>query len=332
MASSPPRDAHDSDVPNTHASHVPEGHDSSTSDTANTSPAIDNSAETRADSASTPTDTAPAPTDTAPAPTDTAPAGTEAASALAGSAATPANTTPPPAVPVSALGESEPTAREKDALWIRKEDKARPSSRAWRFITVGALVAAAILGVESFVAGHNGTTASPTIEATRAAQLRTIAATPSPEPVTVTSSAPASPDAVTVGKWSVELLEYNPDVSGFFLYGAAAEPTENARFDKYAGIRLRITNNGEAANPDEELLVSLNGVWQGAEFSVSSSDDHQGAERLSSIDLLETGETAEGWIYYDVYEDFTPASIQVDDNHKSGEDGLDLIYTSIPIP
>ncbi len=126
------------------------------------------------------------------------------------------------------------------------------------------------------------------------------------------ASAPVSTGPTQVGEWTVEILEYSPNVNDIL---AAADQPVYIEGHKYVGVKLRITNNGtDRVAPYVDLDRYIIGISKGTYYEHHmDTAGYTGDEYLAEVYRLEPGETGEGWLYYQVPGDFTPTVMSFQD-------------------
>ncbi|RTE49504.1 hypothetical protein [Actinobaculum sp. 352] len=197
----------------------------------------------------------------------------------------------------------------------------------WAWALLGALVVVAVVIAGIIIAGRNtanphpaGTptlipTASTTSSGTTVPDTPTATATVTVSPLflpSASASASISTGPTQVGEWTVEILEYSPDVNDIL---AAADQPVYIEGHKYVGVKLRITNDGaDRADPYVDLDRYIIGISNGAYYEHHmETASYMGDEYLSAVPQLYPGETGEGWLYYQVPGDFTPTVMSFQD-------------------
>ncbi len=196
----------------------------------------------------------------------------------------------------------------------------RPSPHGWAWAAIGGIVVVAVVVAGIIIAGRN--TANPHPAGTPTAGVSSSQATIS-APSTTTSHTPTvtptpsvSPTVTgpaEVGGWTVEVLEYSPNVNDIL---AAADHPVTIEGHKWVGVKLRITNNDpDKASPYVDVGRHIVGTSQGTYYEhYVSVGGYHGDEYLVQVIWLEQGETGEGWLYYQVPGDFTPTGMVFKDD------------------
>jgi len=190
----------------------------------------------------------------------------------------------------------------------------------WAWALIGALIVVALVVAGIIIAGRNTPSthpvATPTLGVSSSPSVTTSPSTTSSSPTETTTPVSSSSPTVTgpaeVGGWSVEVLEYSPDVNDIL---ATADHPVVIEGHKWVGVKLRVTNNGtERADPYVDLDRYIIGISKGTyyEHHMDTAGYH-GDEYLVKVHWLEQGETGEGWLYYQVPGDFTPTVMSFQD-------------------
>ncbi|AWE41766.1 hypothetical protein DDD63_02210 [Actinobaculum sp. 313] len=203
----------------------------------------------------------------------------------------------------------------------------RRGPRGWAWALLGALVVVAVVIAGIMIAGRTTPSTQPvatttlipttstTPNGTTMSDTPTATATVTVSPLILPSasaSAPVSTGPTQVGEWTVEILEYSPNVNDIL---AAADQPVYIEGHKYVGVKLRITNNGtDRVAPYVDLDRYIIGISKGTyyEHHMDTAGYH-GDEYLVKVHWLEQGETGEGWLYYQVPGDFTPTVMSFQD-------------------
>jgi len=196
----------------------------------------------------------------------------------------------------------------------------------WAWALVGALIVIAVVVAGVMIAGRNHTTptAAPTSNT----------ANPAPTPTWTPSEPTTSPtsEATQVGDWSVEVLEYKPDVTEYLTtYDPPVEITIDGQ--RFLGIKLRVTNTGnERANAYVHLAERLRDTTNGhplyEPYQVDTVD-YRGDDYLIKVRYLEPGESGEGWLFYEVAGDFELTGIDMCDERDYDNP---TPWTEVPYP
>ncbi|WP_206435720.1 hypothetical protein, partial [Actinobaculum sp. 352] len=158
---------------------------------------------------------------------------------------------------------------------------------------------------------------------------------PVPTPSTATPEPTPSPTSgvTQIGDWSVEVLEYKPDVTEYLTtYDPSVKITIEGH--RFLGIKLRVTNTGnERAHAYGDLGERLDGIESGRPafepyyFDVGTR--YEGDDYLSDVRYLEPGESGEGWLFYQVRGDFDLTTIEMQDMRDPNNE---TPWTSVPFP
>jgi len=194
----------------------------------------------------------------------------------------------------------------------------RPPGWAWALI--GGIVVVAVVVAGIVIAGRDTANphpaGTPTVgvsssQATILAPSTTTSHTPTVTPTP--SASPTVTGPAEVGGWTVEVLEYSPDVNDIL---AAADHPVTIEGHKWVGVKLRITNNDpDKAAPYTDLGRHIVGTSKGAYYEhYVDVGGYKGDEYLVSALWIEQGETCEGWLYYQVPGDFTPTGMAFKDD------------------
>ncbi|WP_206435723.1 DUF4352 domain-containing protein, partial [Actinobaculum sp. 352] len=156
---------------------------------------------------------------------------------------------------------------------------------------------------------------------------------PVPTPSTATPEPTPSPTSgvTQIGDWSVEVLEYKPDVTEYLTtYDPPVEITVAGQ--RFLGIKLRVTNTGDKADPYIAVAVRLRGTTNGHplyEPYQADTADYRGDDYLIKVPRLETGESGEGWLFYEVRGDFKLTGIDMRDERDYDNP---TPWTEVPYP
>jgi len=221
-------------------------------------------------------------------------------------------TTTPPAPHSNVPGPTRGTT-------LTTADRRGPTGWAWAL--VGALIV--IAGI--MIAGRNH--ATPTPPAT--SNTSPIPASTPTVPELTTVSPTSGP--TQIGDWSVEVLEYKPDVTEYLTtYDPPVKLTIEGH--RFLGIKLRVTNTGDRANAYTQLGQRLDGYTNGHKLYEPYYMDagrYEGDDYLSEVRYLEPGESGEGWLFYEVRGDFELTIIEMQD--KRDRDNP-TPWTEVPYP
>jgi len=195
----------------------------------------------------------------------------------------------------------------------------------WAWALVGALIVIAVVVTGTVIAGRNHTTPTPVPTSS--------GASPAPAPATTTPEPTISPTSgpTQIGDWSVEVLEYKPDVTEYLTtYDPPVEITIEGQ--RFLGIKLRVTNTGDRADPYIHLAVRLRGTTNGHPLYEPYQMDagrYEGDDYLDQVPRLETGESGEGWLFYEVAGDFELTGIDMQDRRDLNNP---TPWTEVPYP
>ncbi|AWE42644.1 hypothetical protein DDD63_07665 [Actinobaculum sp. 313] len=186
------------------------------------------------------------------------------------------------------------------------------------------VVAVVVAGI--VIAGRNTPSTQPTAtpipvvsssQATAPVPTTTASTT---EPTTpVASASPTVTGPTQVGGWTVEILEYSPNVNDIL---AAADHPVTIEGHKWVGVKLRITNNDpDKASAYTDLGRHIVGTSKGKYYEhYMTVGGYKGDEYLVKVSRLYQGETGEGWLYYQVPGDFTPTGMVFEDYRIDPDD------------
>ncbi|RTE47662.1 DUF4352 domain-containing protein [Actinobaculum sp. 352] len=202
---------------------------------------------------------------------------------------------------------------------------ARQGLPGWAWTLLGTLIVIAVVIAGIMIAGRNHTT--PTTATSSGTTSPAPASTPTmPEPTVSPTSG-----VTQIGDWSVEVLEYKPDVTEYLTtYDPPVELT--VEDNRFLGIKLRVTNTGERANAYTQLGQRLDGYTEGrkvVEPYYIDTVDYRGDDYLAEVRYLEPGESGEGWLFYQVRGDFELTTIEMQD--KRDRDNP-TPWTEVPYP
>ncbi|WP_125482502.1 hypothetical protein [Actinobaculum sp. 313] len=179
------------------------------------------------------------------------------------------------------------------------------------------------------IAGRHHTTPTPTTNSTSTTSPVPTPITTTPEPST---TSPTS-GVTQIGDWSVEVLEYKPDVTEYLT---TYDPPVNIVIEghRFLGIKLRVTNTGnEQADPFTELGRRLDGYTNGHKRHEPRYLDvgvsYRGDDYLVKVPSLYPGESGEGWLFYEVEGDFELTTIEMQDRRDPQNK---TPWTEVPFP
>ena len=202
-------------------------------------------------------------------------------------------------------------------------------------ITVGVLFATGVLGGEDEPEPDpTPTQPAPTTPPSPSSTTPPLPSpTPTvPDPTTPPPSTDPSPGggagsginegSVDVAYWQVEVVDYNPDANDILAEGfSAATP---AAGNKFIGVQLQMTNNGsEAADPYLDMFMSLTDDSLTELYSEKNTFDRD--DTVISIGNVEPGQSSEGWVFFEVPEDFSSGALDIMDF----DDSMNSIYLKV---
>ncbi|AWE43121.1 MULTISPECIES: hypothetical protein [unclassified Actinobaculum] len=205
-------------------------------------------------------------------------------------------------------------------------DSARQGLPGWAWAFLGGLIVIAVVVAGVTIAGRNHATPTPVPSGNTVG--------PAPTPTTTTPEPTVSPTSgpTQIGDWSVEVLEYKPDVTEHLTtYDPPVEITIEGH--RYLGIKLRVTNTGDRADPYVDVGVRLDGYTNGHKlhepyyFEVGTR--YRGDDYLLKLPPLEPGESGEGWLFYQVRGDFELTTIEMQDTRDPNNK---TPWTEVPYP
>ncbi|AWE42605.1 MULTISPECIES: hypothetical protein [unclassified Actinobaculum] len=195
----------------------------------------------------------------------------------------------------------------------------------WAWAAIGALVVIGVVVAGVMIAGRNHATPTP------APGGNTTSPTHAPITTTPEPTASPTPGETQIGEWSVEILEYKADVTDY-LANADPPVTPSIEGHRFLGIKLRVTNTGERADPYLHLAERLRGTTNGhplyEPYQVNVTR-YRGDDSLAGVPRLETGESGEGWLFYQVRGDFELTGIDMRDERDRDNPTL---WTEVPYP
>ena len=198
----------------------------------------------------------------------------------------------------------------------------------WAWTLIGGLIVIAVVVAGVMIAGRDHTPPTATSSTSPIP-----ASTPTvPEPTTPEPSASLTAGPTQIGDWSVEVLEYKPDVTEYLTtYDPPVEITIEGQ--RFLGIKLRVTNTGnERANAYVHLAERLRGTTNGhplyEPYQVDTVD-YRGDDYLIKVRYLEPGESGEGWLFYEVAGDFELTGIDMCDERDYDNP---TPWTEVPYP
>ncbi|WP_206435735.1 hypothetical protein [Actinobaculum sp. 352] len=197
----------------------------------------------------------------------------------------------------------------------------------WAWVLVGALIVIAVVVAGIMIAGRNHATPTPATSDHTTRPVPT-PSTATPEPTTVSPTS----GATQIGDWSVEVVEYKPDVTEYLTtYDPPVKITIEGH--RFLGIKLRVTNTGDRANAFTELGERLDGYTNGHKlyepYYLDVGVSYRGDDYLSDVRYLEPGESGEGWLFYEVRGDFELTDIEMQDRRDPNNK---TPWTSVPFP
>jgi len=242
-------------------------------------------------------------------------------------------TTPPPAGPQPNSPDRQPhttiTSGTNGLPNTITSHATRRGLPGWTWALVGALIVIAVVVAGVMIAGRNH--AAPTPPATsRTGPIP--ASTPTmPEPTTPEPSPSPTSGPTQIGDWSVEVLEYKPDVTEYLT---TYDPPVTLVIEghRFLGIKLRVTNTGDKADPYIAVAVRLRGTTNGHplyEPYQIDTVDYRGDDYFDEIPRLEPGESGEGWLFYEVRGDFELTGIDMCDERDYDNP---TPWTEVPYP
>ncbi|RTE49501.1 hypothetical protein [Actinobaculum sp. 352] len=211
----------------------------------------------------------------------------------------------------------------------------RRDSHGWVWVLIGGIVVVAVVVAGIVIAGRDtaGTqpAGTPTVgisssQATILAPSTTAGHTPTVTPTP--SASPTVTGPAEVGGWTVEVLEYSPDVNDILT---AADHPVVIEGHKWVGVKLRITNNDpDKASPYVDVGRHIVGTSKGTYYEhYVSVGGYHGDEYLVQVIWLEQGETGEGWLYYQVPGDFTPTGMAFKDDRLENSPEVFVLIPTI---
>ncbi|AWE42693.1 hypothetical protein [Actinobaculum sp. 313] len=212
----------------------------------------------------------------------------------------------------------------------------RRDSHGWVWALIGALIVIAVVVAGVVIAGrdtpstHPTTTPSPGVSSSQstAAMPSTVSTSPAEAVTPVASAPPTVTGPAEVGGWTVEVLEYSPDVNDILT---AADHPVVIEGHKWVGVKLRITNNDpDKASPYVDVGRHIVGTSKGTYYEhYVSVGGYHGDEYLVQVIWLEQGETGEGWLYYQVPGDFTPTGMVFKDDRLENSPEVFVLIPTI---
>jgi len=211
---------------------------------------------------------------------------------------------------------------------------ARRGLPGWAWAFLGSLIVIAVVIAGIMIAGRNTPSTQPvatttlipttstTPNGTTMTDTPTTTATVTVSPLLLPSasaSAPLSTGPTQVGEWTVEILEYSPNVNDIL---AAADHPVVIEGHTWVGVKLRITNNDpDKASAYTDLGRHIVGTSEGKYYEhYMDVGGYKGDEYLVKVSRLYQGETGEGWLYYQVPGDFTPTGMVFEDYRIDPDD------------
>ncbi|MFT0846807.1 DUF4352 domain-containing protein [Actinomycetaceae bacterium L2_0104] len=202
-------------------------------------------------------------------------------------------------------------------------------------ITVGVLFATGVLGGED-EAEANPTPTQPVTPApaTPPSPNSTTPPVPVPTPTAPDPTTPPSTDpspgsgsainegAVDIAYWTVEVVDFNPDANSILAEGfSAATP---AAGNKFIGVQLQMTNNGsDPSDPYLDMFMSLTDDSLTELYSEKNTFDRD--DTVISIGNVEPGQSGEGWVFFEVPEDFSSGALDIMDF----SDSMNSVYLKV---
>jgi len=195
----------------------------------------------------------------------------------------------------------------------------------WAWALLGVLVVVAVVVAGVMIAGRNHATP------TTATSSGTTSPAPAPTPTTPEPTVSPTSGVTQIGDWSVEVLEYKPDVTEYLTtYDPPVKITVEGQ--RFLGIKLRVTNTGERANAYIAVAVRLRGTTNGHPLYEPYQMDagrYEGDDYFDQVRYLETGESGEGWLFYEVAGDFELTGIDMQDRRDLNNP---TPWTEVPYP
>ncbi|WP_125482374.1 hypothetical protein [Actinobaculum sp. 313] len=196
---------------------------------------------------------------------------------------------------------------------------------AWA--TIGGLIIIAVVVAGVMITGRQHSAPTPTATSDSSTGPAPTPTTPEPTAVSPTSG------ATQIGDWSVEVVEYKPDVTEYLT---TYDPPVDIVIEghRFLGIKLRVTNTGnEQADPFTELGERLDGYTNGHKRHEPRYLDvgvsYRGDGYLVKVPSLYPGESGEGWLFYEVEGDFELTTIEMQDMRDPNNE---TPWTSVPFP
>ncbi|MFT0848754.1 DUF4352 domain-containing protein [Actinomycetaceae bacterium L2_0104] len=153
--------------------------------------------------------------------------------------------------------------------------------------------------------------------------------TPAPSPSTSPSPSPSTTPggtinegSATVGEWTVEVANSNPNANDILAEGMV--PVTPDAGNKFMGVQVRLTNNGDAAaDPYVEMYVNLADDSLSETFYEEFVFDRD--DTVISIGDVEPGQAGEGWMFFEVPEDFSGGVLEM----WSFDNALEDVYLRV---
>ncbi len=240
-------------------------------------------------------------------------------------------TTPPTDGPQASPRNGSPDIRQHTNSSGTPQTTTTPSAsrrgpHGWAWAAIGALIVAVVV-VGIVIAGRNtpstqpaGTT-MPGVSSSQstAATPSTVSSSPEETATPAASASPTVTGPADIGGWTVEILEYSPDVNDIL---AAADHPVVIEGHTWVGVKLRITNNDpDKASAYTDLGRHIVGTSEGKYYEhYMDVGGYKGDEYLVKVSRLYQGETGEGWLYYQVPGDFTPTGMVFEDYRIDPDD------------
>ena len=202
---------------------------------------------------------------------------------------------------------------------------ARRGPNGWAWAAIGALIVVAVVVAGIMIAGRNHTAPRPPATTSGTATSTT------PTPTTAEPTASPTSGPTQIGDWSVEVLEYKPDVTEYLT---TYDPPVTLVIEghRFLGIKLRVTNTGDRANAYIAVAVRLQGIESGEPLDEPyqiDTVDYRGDDYFSKVRYLEPGESGEGWLFYEVAGDFQLTGIDMCDERDYDNP---TPWTEVPYP
>ena len=201
-------------------------------------------------------------------------------------------------------------------------------------VVVGILFATGVFGGDEEASPTSSATSTPTPTPAPSTSSTTPSPTPTPTTTTTPDSTETPEEAWTVERIDdhtartnsivVQVLEYNDNANDVVTKQVSTSPGDTAKPDagnRFVGVKVKVTNDGDGpvfpALECMNLLLFENDVpylWIVAE----------GDDLLFDVTYMDSGEEAEGWIYYEVPESFSFHGLGVTDLDDDDWDYIEI--------